>query len=47
MPCPIVGDQSMPRVKMTPWRKVAMTVLQFYLVVLLVLIFVRFLRIFQ
>jgi hypothetical protein len=37
----------MPRVKMTPWRKVAMTVLQFYLVVLLALILVRFLRVFQ
>ncbi len=37
----------MPRVKMTPWRRVALTALQFYLVVLLVLIFVRFMRIFQ
>ena len=37
----------MPRVKMTPWRKVALTVLQFYLVVLLVLILVRFVQVFQ
>jgi hypothetical protein len=37
----------MPRVKLTSWRKVALTILQFYLVVLLVLIFVRFLRVFQ
>ena len=37
----------MPRVKMTPWRRVALTVLQFYLLVLLALIFVRFLRVFQ
>ncbi len=37
----------MPRIKMTPWRKVALTALQFYLVVLLALIFVRFLQVFQ
>lgn len=37
----------MPRVKMTPWRRVALTVLQFYLVVLLALILVRFIRVFQ
>jgi hypothetical protein len=37
----------MPRVKMTPRRKVVLTALQFYLVVLLALIFVRFLRVFQ
>ena len=37
----------MPRVTMTPWRKITMTILQFYLMVLLALIFVRFLRVFQ
>lgn len=37
----------MPKVKMTPWRKVVLTILQFYLVVLLALIVVRFLRVFQ
>ncbi len=37
----------MPRVKMTPLRRVALTVLQFYLLLLLALIFVRFVRVFQ
>lgn len=37
----------MPRTKITPLRKVALTALQFYLVVLLALIVVRFLQVFQ
>lgn len=36
----------MPRVKMTPLTRVALFSLMFYLVLLLVLIFVRFLRVF-
>ncbi len=36
----------MPRVKMTRWSRAAITFLEFYLVVLLVLIVVRFLRVF-
>jgi len=37
----------MPRVKMTPMTKAALYFLRFYLVLLLVLILVRFLRVFQ
>lgn len=33
----------MPRVKMTRWARVAITLLEFYLVALLLLILVRFL----
>jgi len=36
----------MPRVKLTPGKKVLLHLLQFYLVALLVLILVRFLRLF-
>jgi hypothetical protein len=37
----------MPRVKLTGWKKVLLHVMQFYLVLLLALILVRFLRIFD
>jgi hypothetical protein len=37
----------MPRVKMTPLTRVALFSLMFYLVFLLALIFVRFLRLFS
>jgi hypothetical protein len=37
----------MPRVKMTPTTRIALYFLRFYLVFLLALILVRFLRIFQ
>jgi len=36
---------NMPRVQMTKWKKLALYLLQFYLVVLVILLLVKFLRV--